>query len=614
MMGALRFTSPAFPPQIANPSGALGVRLFAGMAACVTGMQAVAPHATPVTRIIHNRLAYPEPNWQHHTIRSGVESLVFLGGVALARFALEGMGGPVALSAAALLTGGMLALLACAGAELGLQALDGPPTPEHEVNTDPTMIWREEEGKSVLVPALHLRKGGSTPLRTDITMAEVARHNKREDAWIVIEGQAYDVTDYIDSHPGGWLPIVDLAGKDVTDAFANYHPARVYAKMLPMYHIGSVVDYTVSDFVSEHRALRQELLRTNQFESKWSYYGYLVAWLAILLGTALYLSLGCTSTTAHMAGAAFLAFFWQQGALLGHDVGHNSLTHVRDVDQAVGVGVLNPLLGVSMAWWKRSHNVHHVVCNSIENDPDIQHMPIIAVDKGIFGSFWSTYHQRQVITDAVARALVSIQHIIFFPAMAFGRFNLYAQFIMLLSSSEKVFAKRAEVASLLTFAAAFTALSFATTSTWGEWWAYTLLSHGLTGVLHVQIVISHFAEEVYHGMAYNDDGDEWFTMQVRTSLNVLCPTWMDWFHGGLQFQTEHHLYPRLPRHNLRVAREKVMALCTKYDIPYKELPFFPCIARVITKMAETAAVARTLEKGDGGFYECALHHGMNAIG
>ena len=33
---------------------------------------------------------------------------------------------------------------------------------------------------------------------------------------------------------------------------------------------------------------------------------------------------------------------------------------------------------------------------------------------------------------------------------------------------------------------------------------------------------------------------------------------MDWFHGGLQFQTEHHLVPRMPRHKLRRFREETL--------------------------------------------------------
>ena len=86
------------------------------------------------------------------------------------------------------------------------------------------------------------------------------------------------------------------------------------------------------------------------------------------------------------------------------------------------------------------------------------------------------------------------------------------------------------------------------------------------------------------------------------------------FHGGLQFQVEHHLFPRLPRHNLRKARELVRAFCKKHDVEYKELGFFDGSVRLFRKMREVAHSARTLKKGSAGFYHSTLYEGMNAIG
>ena len=56
-------------------------------------------------------------------------------------------------------------------------------------------------------------------------------------------------------------------------------------------------------------------------------------------------------------------------------------------------------------------------------------MPMLAITDKIFErpSFWDTYHKKTVGMDAVARFLVSYQHIFFYPLMAFGRINLYAQ-------------------------------------------------------------------------------------------------------------------------------------------------------------------------------------------
>ena len=63
-------------------------------------------------------------------------------------------------------------------------------------------------------------------------------------------------------------------------------------------------------------------------------------------------------------------------------------------------------------------------------------------------------------------------------------------------------------------------------------------------------------------------------MQMMATNNVSCPVWMDWFHGGLQYQIEHHLYPDLPRHQLRAASGYVKPMCDKLGIRYHAPEFF----------------------------------------
>lgn len=57
-------------------------------------------------------------------------------------------------------------------------------------------------------------------------------------------------------------------------------------------------------------------------------------------------------------------------------------------------------------------------------------------------------------------------------------------------------------------------------------------------------------------------------------MNWSCPAWLDWLHGGLQFQIEHHLFPSLPRHNLRQASLLVRPLCQDMGLPYHCPSFF----------------------------------------
>lgn len=51
------------------------------------------------------------------------------------------------------------------------------------------------------------------------TIDEVKKHCSTDDLWLVYNGQVYDVTQYLDEHPGGEEVIVDCAGIDATEAF-----------------------------------------------------------------------------------------------------------------------------------------------------------------------------------------------------------------------------------------------------------------------------------------------------------------------------------------------------------------------------------------------------------
>ncbi|KAH7374906.1 nitrate reductase [Plectosphaerella cucumerina] len=53
------------------------------------------------------------------------------------------------------------------------------------------------------------------------TAKEVAAHNTKDDCWMVIQGQVYDVTKYIHDHPGGADILIEAAGKDATIEFDN---------------------------------------------------------------------------------------------------------------------------------------------------------------------------------------------------------------------------------------------------------------------------------------------------------------------------------------------------------------------------------------------------------
>ncbi|KAG8986539.1 Cytochrome b2, mitochondrial precursor, partial [Tulasnella sp. 427] len=90
---------------------------------------------------------------------------------------------------------------------------------------------------------------GSPPLFTDdganhgalIPFQEVAKHNKKEDVWVVIRGEVYNLTDFINIHPGGVKVILQHAGQDATKIFESIHAKGLLESMLnPSQHVGTV--------------------------------------------------------------------------------------------------------------------------------------------------------------------------------------------------------------------------------------------------------------------------------------------------------------------------------------------------------------------------------------
>ena len=87
---------------------------------------------------------------------------------------------------------------------------------------------------------------------------------------------------------------------------------------------------------------------------------------------------------------------------------------------------------------------------------------------------------------------------------------------------------------------------------------------------------SHFYRRYrinYLQVQYGEDSHGFFETQIATTLDVDCPKWLDWFHGGLQFQTAHHLFPRMPRHNLRKLQTRLLKFCAQHGKPYYMFTF-----------------------------------------
>lgn len=297
----------------------------------------------------------------------------------------------------------------------------------------------------------------------------------------------------------------------------------------------------------------------------------------------------------YMASAVFLGIFWHQLTFIAHDAGHMGITHNFHIDTCIGIFVANFLGGLSIGWWKKNHNVHHIVTNAPEHDPDIQHLPFFAVSHRFLDSLRSTYYNFVMEYDIVARTTVRLQHHLYYVILAFGRFNLYRlswTYLILRQAPRKGPAwwhYWLEVVGTIFFWTWFGyGILYKCVPSNGLRLAYLLVSHVVTSPVHVQITLSHF------GMSTADLGpkESFAQKMMRTTMDVDCPPWLDFIHGGLQFQAIHHLYPRIPRHNLRRAQHLVQEFCEEVNIPYAIYGFVEGNKQVIGRLEDVARQAK----------------------
>ena len=81
----------------------------------------------------------------------------------------------------------------------------------------------------------------AVPAATGKTMADVAMHNSASSCWSAINGQVYDLTNWVNAHPGGKASILTICGKDGSPVFNAQHGGdRKPAAILAEYLIGSL--------------------------------------------------------------------------------------------------------------------------------------------------------------------------------------------------------------------------------------------------------------------------------------------------------------------------------------------------------------------------------------
>ena len=245
-----------------------------------------------------------------------------------------------------------------------------------------------------------------------------------------------------------------------------------------------------------------------------------------------------------------LGILTTRAAFFGHDAGHQQIAGSRKVHDWIGMLHGNIVLGMSYAWWNDKHNRHHANPNHTDKDPDVGEGVLVWTmeqaegRKGLYG--WLSRNQARI----------------FFPLLTLEGFNLKLssiQFLLARRRTERLELGLIVAHLVLYFTALFLIMSPA------QALVFALLHHMVFG-LHLGSV---FAPN-HKGMEMPDADSNWghLEKQVLTSRNVNGGLVTDWMMGGLNYQIEHHLFPSMPRANLRFAQPIVRAYCERIGMPY----------------------------------------------
>ncbi len=253
-----------------------------------------------------------------------------------------------------------------------------------------------------------------------------------------------------------------------------------------------------------------------------------------------------------------------QVGFLGHDAGHRQIFAARRPSYVLGLLLGNLGVGLSFGWWVAKHNRHHANPNTEGADPDVM-MRALAFTP-----------DQAATSRGAARIVFRYQAFLFFPMLLGEALSVHVASIGALSSRPRRY-RWAEAALLAAHFAAYLTVVFLVLSP-VKAVVFILVQQGLFGVyLGASFAPNHKGMPILRRQEQQD----FLRRQVLTSRNIRGNWFTDLALGGLNYQIEHHLFPSMPRPNLRRSQPLISEFCREHGLPYAQASLLGSYAQAL---------------------------------
>ena len=331
---------------------------------------------------------------------------------------------------------------------------------------------------------------------------------------------------------------------------------------------------------TQYAQLKRLIKQNGLLDRQPAYYAGKTVFTLGLLAVGLTLLLILDNLWLQLLNAAYLAFVFVQISLIAHDLGHRQFSFRASWKNDWLTLILgNLLLGISRQWWIDKHNDHHGHPNQLDVDPDVD-IPLLAFEE-----------EQALDKRGLARFVVKYQAALIFPLSILQGLSMHRSSIQFLIEKR---AKSTLTEALLMGAhfVVYFGLLFSVLEPL-QALLFITVHRGLFGMFMVSIFApNHKAMPV---LARNSQLD-FMRRQVLTSRNVIAHPITDFWYGGLNYQIEHHLFPRLPRNKLREAQSIIKAFCGDYSIAYHETSVLQSYREILQHLHEVGSPLREARK------------------